>query len=281
MLDAAPTDSVAVSGGGTTLTYSPPAGGINAVRQLRYTIRDSAGNTSDAVVTLLLGNPATLAADDLVSLRLEATNLSGTPISTVTVGSDFQIRLFASDLRSNVAPETKGVFAAYLDVVYDYARATVSSITYNSTYNNGRRGDTQFPGLIDELGSFQTGTSALGDGEQLVLTVTMRATTAGSFTFRGDPRDNVPLNEVTLFSPPTNVAVGQIRLNSGSLVVTASGSGGEAEFTNPSNAFDVNGDGFVTPIDVLLVINDVNAYGAPRSAEEAPVKDQRPATTWM
>ncbi|MEY4177482.1 MAG: Serine-aspartate repeat-containing protein precursor [Planctomycetota bacterium] len=262
MLDAAPTDSVAVSGGGTTLTYSPPAGGINAVRQLRYTIRDSAGNTSDAVVTLLLGNPATLAADDLVSLRLEATNLSGTPISTVTVGSDFQIRLFASDLRSNVAPETKGVFAAYLDVVYDYARATVSSITYNSTYNNGRRGDTQFPGLIDELGSFQTGTSALGDGEQLVLTVTMRATTAGSFTFRGDPRDNVPLNEVTLFSPPTNVAVGQIRLNSGSLVVTASGSGGEAEFTNPSNAFDVNGDGFVTPIDVLLVINDVNAYGA-------------------
>jgi hypothetical protein len=214
------------------------------------------------VATLLLGNRAVLDADDLVSLRLVATNLSGTPINSVNVGSDFQIRLFASDLRTNVPVDTKGVFAAYLDVVYDYARATVSSVTYNPNYNNGRRGDPQFPGLIDELGSFQTGTSALGDGEQLVLTVTMRATTAGSFIFRGDPRDNVPLNEVTLFSPPTNVPVDQIRLNEGSLTVNPAGSGGEAEYTNPSNALDVNGDGFVTPIDVLLVINDVNAYGA-------------------
>ena len=262
MIDPAPTDSVSVINGGAALRYTAPTGGINAVRQLRYTIRDSAGNTSEAVATLLLGNRAVLDADDLVSLRLVATNLSGTPINSVNVGSDFQLRLFASDLRTNVPVDTKGVFAAYLDVVYDYARATVSSVTYNPNYSNGRRGDPQFPGLIDELGSFQTGTSALGDGEQLVLTVTMRATTAGSFIFRGDPRDNVPLNEVTLFSPPTNVPVDQIRLNEGSLTVNPAGSGGEAEYTNPSNALDVNGDGFVTPIDVLLVINDVNAYGA-------------------
>ncbi|MFM7072577.1 MAG: Ig-like domain-containing protein [Planctomycetota bacterium] len=262
MLDAAPTDSVAVSGGGTTLTYTPPSGGINAVRQLRYTIRDSAGNTSDAVVTLFLGNAGVLAANDQAGLRLEATDVNGSPITSVAVGSTFQLRLYAEDLRSGVPNSQLGVYAAYLDIIYDYARASFSSITYSPTYFNGQRGDAQFPGLIDEIGSFQTGSSAVGPGEQLILTVNMQATSTGIFTFRGDLRDNVPLNAVTLFSPPTNVAFDQIRLNSSSITVTAGGAGGEAEFTNPSNAFDVNGDGFVTPIDVLMVINDVNAYGA-------------------
>jgi hypothetical protein len=262
IIDAAPTDTVVVSGSGTTLTYTAPGGGINGVRQLRYTLRDSVGNTSEAVVTLLLGNQSVLAADDLVGLRLVATDTLGNPINSISVGSFFELRLLASDLRTTVPNDTKGVFAAYLDVVYDFARATLGSITYTDPYTNGRRGDTQFPGFIDELGAFQATSAPLGDGEQVVLRISMRATTAGTFNFRGDPRDNVPLNEVTLFTPPTNVPLAQIRLNSGTLTINPAGGGGEAEFTNPSNALDVNGDGFVTPLDVLLVINDVNAYGA-------------------
>jgi len=262
MLDAAPTDTVVVSNNGTTLTYTPPSTGLNTVRQLRYTLRDNAGNTSDAVVTLLSGNESVLAADDLVGLRLVATNTADNPINSVAVGGTFELRLFASDLRTNVPADQRGVFAAYTDVIYDYARAMAGTITYVDPFLNGRRGDTQFPGLIDELGAFQASQAPVGDGEVLILRVEMRATSAGTFNFRGDLRDNVPLNEVTLFSPPTNVPLGQIRLKSGSITITSSGGSPEAEFTNPSNALDVNGDGFVTPLDVLLVINDVNAYGS-------------------
>ncbi len=50
-----------------------------------------------------------------------------------------------------------------------------------------------------------------------------------------------------------------------------------ARYTNPENRFDVNGDGVLTPVDLLSMINDQNAAGPralpPRVIEAAPYLD--------
>ncbi|TVS10400.1 MAG: hypothetical protein EA424_25445 [Planctomycetaceae bacterium] len=52
----------------------------------------------------------------------------------------------------------------------------------------------------------------------------------------------------------------------------AAGSGGAtgSSYTNPRDAFDVNNDGLVTPQDVLVMINDMNQYGARTLGEWVP-----------
>ncbi|MFO0871157.1 MAG: dockerin type I domain-containing protein, partial [Pirellulales bacterium] len=252
----------------TTIQYSAPPAGFVGVQQFRYTLTNALGATSTAVVTMNVGSSSVNNADDLANIRLEATNNTGSPITSVTVGNTFQIRAFVSDLRSddgdgNAATDNRGLYAAYLDVLYSYQNAEFVSIEFNTVdYNNGKKGDGQIPGIVDEIGAFQTSSSALGAGEVRLFTINMRAKAAGTFTYQGNPRDVTPLNDVTLFSPPTNLTVAQVRLNSGTVTINGSGAGGEAEFTNPSNAMDVNGDGFVTPLDVLLVINDMNNNGS-------------------
>lgn len=57
------------------------------------------------------------------------------------------------------------------------------------------------------------------------------------------------------------------------------GGGGEGEFNpwqNQSNALDVNNDSFVSPIDALLIMNDLNVSGAKRLTG-SPVPTARPS----
>ncbi|MEZ6121383.1 MAG: dockerin type I domain-containing protein [Pirellulaceae bacterium] len=60
------------------------------------------------------------------------------------------------------------------------------------------------------------------------------------------------------------------------LVDAASPSGGDRPWQNPTNAMDVNGDSFVSPIDALQVINFLNSQGAqelPATKDQAPFVD--------
>lgn len=257
--------SLARSNSNTTVTYTAPSGGFVGVQQFKYTLQNALGVTSEATVTMKIGSPTTLDSNDQVQIRLVATDAQGNPITSINTGSNFQIRAFVSDLRSddgdgNPNTDNRGAYAAYLDVLYSYQFASFVSIDYNTVdYNNGKKGDGQIPGLVDEVGAFQTSSSALGAGEVRLFTLNLKATNAGTFKYQGDPHDVTPLNDVLLYSPPAAVGVDLVRLNGGSLTIN-SGSGGE--FTNPNNPYDVNGDGFVTPLDVLLIVNDVNANGS-------------------
>ncbi|MFM9117393.1 MAG: dockerin type I domain-containing protein, partial [Planctomycetota bacterium] len=87
-------------------------------------------------------------------------------------------------------------------------------------------------------------------------------------TYSANPADASPLHDVLLFNPPSPpVTIDQINYFvtpsslGGSLTITAA-AGGEAEYTNSSNPLVVNNDGFVTPIDALLIINNMNSYGS-------------------
>jgi hypothetical protein len=110
-------------------------------------------------------------------------------------------------------------------------------------------------------------------GEQLLFQIKFVALGGGTgtLTFAADPADDLPLNETTLIKPDPGVSVppAQIRYVNTSTITVVGGSG-EGEFTNPYNRYDVNNDGFVTPIDVLAVVNFLNTAGTTDLTPWAP-----------
>jgi large repetitive protein len=246
-----------------------PNGGFNGADQFTYTIQDARGIQSTATVTVRVG-----AADDndIVALRLSATDLNGQPIDQIAVGSQFQLRGYVDDLR--VAGADLGIFAAYEDVLYsaNLVSPVVSTtndpnlgfqIQFGPNYQRVREGDIRTPGVINEVGAVSTGDSALGVDEQLLFIITMTANAVGQASFIGDPADISPLHDTLTYEPVSPVSFDRIRYGFDTLNITsANGNGGNGEFTNWRNPLDVNNDGSVSPIDVLSVINDLNKSGS-------------------
>lgn len=236
--------------------------------QFTYTITDVAGISSTGTVTLQVGNQQNN-ANALVQLRLETTDLSGAAITQIPVGGQFQLRGYVRDLRTGGA--NQGVFAAYQDILFDRNLASVNSgpaplnfaVNFAPQYNQAISGNIRIPGLLDELGSTQTGNDPLGGSERLQFTVTLTANASGTIQFLGDPADVKPFQDSLLYESPgvpvRPLLPSEIRYLRTSITV-GGGAGGEG-FTNTTNRFDVNNDGFTSPIDVLVIINTLNRSG--------------------
>jgi hypothetical protein len=108
--------------------------------------------------------------------------------------------------------------------------------------------------LIDEVGAFD-GIERLGPDEALLFSILMRATQEGVIEFVPSPADNLPLHNVLLFDDADAVPTEQIEYRSVEILVGP----GTPLRTNPANSLDVNNDFSVSPIDALLVINQLNA----------------------
>ena len=179
--------------------------------------------------------------DAQVVFRLEATDLSGTPITNIVPGSDFLLKVFVRDNRVNANPA--GVFAAYLDINYDVNLLDIVwlssnplgfDIEFSQFYQNGPSGSASVAGLIDEAGAFQTGFAPLGAAEILLFQTRFTAGglqladdfygaiaedsrdvvlrvldndefRVGTAWFTGDPADRSPAHDVIVFSPPSVV----------------------------------------------------------------------------
>lgn len=205
---------------------------------------------------------------DLVRISLQLANLNGTPLAgPLTVGSDFLVQAYVDDLR-NIANE--GVYSAYLDIFYDkdqtrpvYQAQNELAITYGPLFTVGQSGMVSADGIIDEAGAVQGGSTPQSfTGKELLFSIrfTAYATTGYPAYFTANPADNLPLHETTIL-PTTSVPTSQIDYVSIPSVFVTSGSG-EAEFSNPRNRFDVNNDGYTSPVDVLLEIDFLNNYGS-------------------
>jgi hypothetical protein len=248
------------------LRYTPNFG-FSGTEQFTYTITDQRGFSSTARVTLQVGNAA---ADDQVALNLTVTDLNGTPIDQITVGQTFKLRGSVKDLRG--AGVERGIYAAFQDVLFDKGLVSVVSsttnplgfqVTFGPNYLNQKVGDIKTPGLINELGSVQTGTTALGENEFTQFEVTVRANSVGLATFISDPADISPIHDTLTYNPVSPVAISKIRFGFDSVEIVASSGGGNGEgFTNGFNRYDVNNDGYVTAIDALGLINELNRNGA-------------------
>jgi hypothetical protein len=266
---------VSIDNRGTTnpsddrIQFVPFTSSLGFSDQFTYTIADTRGFTSTATVTLKVGDTS---LDDRMKIELKAFNLNGQPISSITVGSQFELRGYVQDLRF---PNTQsGVFAAYQDILYDRNLVNVqtspSGLGFQiefaagpNGYSNGKSGDIRIPGLINEVGSFQDSASPLGTSELLQFSIRMRANTPGTARFIADPADISPFHDSLLYSDPRNkVPYSQISYIPAELtIIGGSGSGGGEGNTNPYDRFDVNDDGFVSPIDALILVNKVNSNG--------------------
>jgi hypothetical protein len=265
---------VSIDNRGTTnpaddrIQFVPFTSSLGFSDQFTYTIADSRGFTSTATVTLKVGNTS---ADDKMKIQLKAFDLNGKPITSIPAGSQFELRGYVQDLR---VPNTQsGVFAAYQDILYDRGLVSVQTSTSGlgfqiefatgpNGYSNGKSGDIRIPGLINEVGSFQDSASPLGTSELLQFSIRMKANVPGVAKFIADPADISPFHDSLLYSDPRNkVPYDQISYIPADLVITGgSGAGGEGN-TNPYDRFDVNNDGFVSPIDALILVNKVNTNG--------------------
>ena len=237
--------------------------------QFTYTITDARGFTSTATVTVQVGDTS---ANSKMRISLKAFDLNGTQISAIPAGSDFELRGFVQDLRP--AASQSGVFAAYQDILYNRTLVSVPSastplgfqINFTSGasgYSNGQSGDIRIPGVINEVGSFQNAGTPLGTSELQQFSIRMKAVTPGVARFAPDPADVSPFHDCLLYSNTTSkVPFEQVSYVPMELIITGGtgGAGGEGN-TNPMNRFDVNGDGFVSPIDVLILVNRLNSNG--------------------
>ncbi len=246
--------TVQIAEDGRSVLYTP-ADGFTGNERFAYVLRDAEGIEDSAAVDVFV-------QPDLAMLGLRALDLNGSPISQIQVGQEFLLQGFVQDLR----PMGTGVFAAYLDVEFPSAAFTaLGPIAFGAEYQNGQSGSLTTPGLIDEVGAFD-GLERLGTDEYMLFTVPMQAEEVGSFTFVAGPADVQPQHGVLLFDRNDPVPPGFIEYAPFSMTTVG---GASQLLRNPRNAMDVNDDTAVSPLDALLVINELNSAGRTPAAHGA------------
>lgn len=190
-------------------TPSSAQSGVNA---FSIVAADAAGNTRAQALSV------DVESIELMRYRLQVSNGSGNAIDALATGQDFQLQVFVQDLRDD-SVDLRGVFSAYLDVNYPASKVQVTGpINFAANYANARFGSTTNAGVIDDAGA-TAGTNPLGEGEQLLFSVPMKAVGGGSITFTSDPADETPLLDTTLFGLSTALRAEQMTFGSVSLQV--------------------------------------------------------------
>ena len=198
------------------------------------------------VLTDLAGNERTQAislnilSDAVVEFRLEVTDTSGTPITSIMVGEQFDLRVYVAD----IAAQPYGVFSAFLDVLYDQQLVTMDgTVTFGSDYPNGHNSNLSTPGLVDETGGF-AGTTDLGGGEFLLFSVPLQAVATGTALFESDAADQLPLHEILRYGPVLDVEADEVLYGNTSLTI-------DPAFNAVDDTFSVDEDSSATTLTVL------------------------------
>jgi hypothetical protein len=140
-------------------------------------------------------------------------------------------------------------------------KPSASPITYGPDYLNFHQGVVGVPGVVNELGAVQTAFLPLGNGVIELAHMTFIAKAAGTATIQLDPADVSPEHDSLVHDPASDQIVPHeiISYGSSTLIVNATGGGGDPE---GEMQLDTSGDGHITPLDALQVINDLNTYGS-------------------
>lgn len=270
-------------------TYTPDGGVVNRFDSFTYGIVTADGVRSTAEVTLFVGDPAQATNAFDVDIKLQIVDVNGNPISQVVRNSRFGVQVIVQDLRSALAVNPRGVYAAYTDLLYDAGLAVPSNtilddafdfdVVFGPQYNaSAAFGEGSRLGVIDEFGSFLTTTDlnnpALTGNPILLATLFFEAKGTGNVRFVSSPADASPFRDTLLFEPPQPVPVPRIRFNVAQATIVSGGSG-EGERHNAFLPADVNSDGLVTPIDALLVLNQIGTAGQLSEGESAADRPQR------
>ncbi|MBX3415848.1 MAG: hypothetical protein KF708_24405 [Pirellulales bacterium] len=156
--------------------------------------------------------------DELVTIRLETTDLVGNAIEFIKVGEQFQLRAYVED--PNATPSSGGVFAAYFDTTYEAALASVSgAIAFGASYPNVQNGSTAVAGELDEVGA-TIGGAPLGEGEFLLFSVPFTANAAGTINFETNVAEELPFHRILISGgSPGGVAPEDVHYGTTSILV--------------------------------------------------------------
>ena len=195
------------------VSWTPTAAQFG-VHAFSVVLTDGAGNSRTQDLSI------EVTSDALLGIRLDTTNASGSHLSTVDVGTEFLLKVFVEDLRS----QPQGVFGAVLDVLYNQQLVSViGPVTFGSDYSASQQHDISTAGIINETGAYAGSLSPLGGGERLLFSVLVRATKSGTVVFTADPPDGVsaqdPDPEILLYGEDLNVAMDDIQFGMTSLIV--------------------------------------------------------------
>jgi hypothetical protein len=189
---------------------------------------------------------------DLMNITLETTDLSGNPITTIQAGQQFQLEAFVQDPNGTAAvtgppkvAATGGVYAAYPDIAFNSALATVSpsaTITYGDEYQNVNAGDLSNAGsgMLAEVGATATGTKPVGPAQFLLFSLPVTATAAGMETFTPSVDAN-PFYANLLFGDNSAVPADEINFTPASITITANTSTPTISIGNVTQAAPTSG----------------------------------------
>lgn len=282
-----------VSGG--VVAYRPDDSIVNRFDSFTYGIVTQDGVRSTAEVTLFVGDPVqaqnTAPANNKpfdVDLSLRVVDGNGNLLTQVSPGTRFGVQVVVQDLRApSFTANPLGVFAAFSDILYDANLVRPSNQNLNDPFNFdvifannfgviGAFGTAERLGIIDEFGSFLTDTNpnnnppnpALTGQPVVMATLFFDAIGTGPLRMVTSPADSTPFRDTLLFQPSAPVPVSRIRYNVTNINI--GGGSGEGEVLhNALLPADVNGDGIVTPIDALSIINKISYDRSGGSGESA------------
>ncbi|MHB0955706.1 MAG: S8 family serine peptidase [Pirellulaceae bacterium] len=242
-----------------------PDGSFAGLDSFQYTIGNANGS-STATVTIF-EDPSSVAPTVDISFEIE--DILGNPITQINAGGEFVLIASIQDLRS-VPANLAGIYAAYLDVLYD--RSLVSpnfdstnalefEIIFSDEYSSFISGDISTPGLLNEVGAAPTDLFGLplGPGRFELFRVVFTATAAGVAEFVGDPADETPDHDVLYYRPPSVVPLDSINYGLTSLTIVDPSRSVGTSVESLWQRLDINSDAAISPLDALLVINHLNA----------------------
>ncbi len=251
---------------GTVYSLINAPGGVainSSTGQISWTpvIGDLGDHTFSVALTDLAGNSRLqsisidVASSAIVAFRVDVTDLSGTPISSVDVGDEFELRVYVQDVSS----DPHGLFAAFLDLLYDQQLVAVDgSLSFGTDYPNNRVGSLTAAGLIDEVGAIAA-FSELGGSEVLLFKLQMQAIFAGETLFTSESADIFPDHELLLFQGTGgDFTVDEDEVIYGSKVLTIN-----PAFDAVDDIFNVDEDSSTTTLNVLA--NDESESGSSSS----------------
>ena len=249
------------------LSYRPNAG-ASGLEEFSYFVVTTEGVMTSATVTLALGNQNSEAD---VAFDFALVDRSGSLLdpAAVTVGDEIGLQITVDDTR-DLGLATL-VYAGYLDVLYSADNLTPVAPTsgeynfdveFNPAFRaNAGSGTAAIPGIIDELGSLRQNTSFTfpytNDDPKELATVFFDVTGPGTMQFKGSPADLMPQHDTLLFLDNNPVPIANIKHDVLTITIGAAGS----QQQNQGDNLDVNNDGFVSPIDALLIVNQMAVVG--------------------
>ena len=211
------------------------------------------------------------------SVAFETTDSSGNVLTSVPVGTNFQLLAIVQDTSGHGS--TGGVFQAYVDGSYDPTLASIPSdasapvATFGPEFISGLNENTQTPGSLTDIGGY-SGYQARGSAPQFTLVqIPVTTTAAGTETFTPsfaagvqwefiEYGDDSPLaaSQITFVPASINITSG----SQSAIAVSGDGQPIADGSTTPSTAEGTEfGDAFVGGAPVTQTFTITNSGTAP------------------